>query len=200
MRRDAVRPPTLAQALVAAIAPASDYEIVAGDLHEEYLRIASLRGAKAANRWYWAQTVLSIPSLLSYSRSNRSARAHIGVALIAFAVLVAMLAVLMAIELIVQTVFGSANPGPTWFWLCINYADAGVFGAILARLVRTDGLRVAFYTALFLVLCFVIPAVAGHPGSQAPLCAWVELAGVIPAMCIGAAIYQIVRRRTRNVT
>lgn len=195
-----MRPPTLAQALVAAVAPANDYEIVAGDLHEEYLRVMALRGAKAANRWFWAQTVLSIPSLLSYSRSNRSVRAHIGVALIAFAVLVAMLAVLMAIELVAQTVFGSANPGPTWFWLCINYADAGVFGAILARLVRTDSLRVAFYAAVFLVLCFVIPAVAGHPGSQAPLCAWIELAGVIPAMCIGAAVYQLVGRSIGNIT
>jgi peptidoglycan/LPS O-acetylase OafA/YrhL len=195
-----VRPPTLAQALLAAAAPAGDYVVVAGDLHEEYLRIASLRGAKAANRWYWAQTVLSIPSLLSYSRSNRSARRRIGVALIAFAVLLAMVSVLMVIEIVIQSVFGSANPGPTWFWLCINYTDAVVFGAILARLVRTDGLRVAFCAALFLVLCFVIPAVAGHPGSQAPLCAWIELGGVIPAMCVGAAVYQIVGRRIGNVT
>lgn len=195
-----MRPPTLAQALLAAAAPAGDYVVVAGDLHEEYLRIASLRGAKAANRWYWAQTVLSIPSLLSYSRSNRSARRRIGVALIAFAVLLAMVSVLMVIEIVIQSVFGSANPGPTWFWLCINYTDAVVFGAILARLVRTDGLRVAFCAALFLVLCFVIPAVAGHPGSQAPLCAWIELGGVIPAMCVGAAVYQIVGRRIGNVT
>jgi peptidoglycan/LPS O-acetylase OafA/YrhL len=111
-----------------------------------------------------------------------------------------MVSVLMVIEIVIQSVFGSANPGPTWFWLCINYTDAVVFGAILARLVRTDGLRVAFCAALFLVLCFVIPAVAGHPGSQAPLCAWIELGGVIPAMCVGAAVYQIVGRRIGNVT
>lgn len=194
-----MRPPTLAQALLAAVAPAGDYEIVAGDLDEEYLRIQSLRGPKAANHWYWAQTLLSIPSLLSYSRSNKSPRRRIGVALIAFAVLIAMATVLMAIELAAQMIFGNANAGGGWIWLCITYIDAVVFGAVLARLVRPDGPRVAFYAALFLVLCFVVPAVAGHPGSQAPICAWIELSGVIPAMCIGAAIYQVVERRTGNV-
>lgn len=186
-----MRPPTLAQALVAAAAPASDYEIVAGDLHEEYLRIASSRGAKAANRWYWMQTVRSIPSLLSYSRSNKSALRHIGVTFTALAVLVAML----VIDGVVQTAFGNMDRSPHWLWFCVHWADAVVFGAVLAGLVGTDGLRVTFFAALFLVLCFVIPAVAGHPGSQAPLATWIVLWGVIPAMCIGAAIYQAIRRR-----
>jgi len=186
-----VRPPTFAQALVAAVAPAPDYEIVAGDLHEEYLRVASLRGVKAANRWYWAQTLLSIPSLLSYSRSNESALRRLGIALIALAVLFAM----SIIDTLVQTAFGRMNPSPCWVWSCVHWSVAVAFGAILARLVRTDALRVAFFAALFLVLCFVIPAVAGHPGSQAPLSAWVVLWGVIPAMCIGAGLYQAIARR-----
>jgi hypothetical protein len=185
-----MRPPALAQALVAAAAPASDYEIVAGDLHEEYLRIASLRGEKAANRWYWMQTVLSIPSLLSYSRSNVSAVGQIGVALVAFAVLLAM----ALVDTIVQNVLTSVE-SPCWAWVCFHWTVAAIFGALLARLVKTDGLRVAFWVALFLVLCFVIPAVAGHPGSQAPLVAWITLWGAIPAMCIGAGLYQSIRRR-----
>jgi hypothetical protein len=190
-----MRPPVLAQALIAAAAPTSDYEIVAGDLHEEYVRIMHLRGRKAANRWYWAQAVLSIPSLLSYSRSNRSALRRIGVALIAFAVLVGMLGVIMLIQVIDQMLFGPLDRSPEWVWFCVNYADAALFGAILAWLVRRDGLRVAFWASLFLVLCFVVPALAGHPGSQAPLEAWIQLAGAIPAMCIGAGLYQTVRRR-----
>ncbi len=194
-----MRPPTLAQALVAAAAPESDYEIVAGDLHEEYLRIMYLSGAKAANRWYWAQAVLSIPSLLSYSRSNESALRRIGVALIALAVLLAMFFVVVVIDTLVQTVFGSMDRSARWLWFCVNWTDAVVFGAILARLVRTDGLRVAFCAALFLVLCFVIPALAGNPDSQAPLAAWIGLLGVIPAMCIGASLYQAIRRRIDSV-
>jgi hypothetical protein len=181
--------------LIAAAAPSSDYEIVAGDLHEEYLRIASLSGANAANRWYWAQTLHSIPSLLSYSRSNRSVLRRIGVALIALAVLFAMLAAVTVMDMAAQALFHGEHWLPAWLWFCVNWADAVVFGAILAVLVRTDGPRVAFYAALFLVLCFVIPALAGNPASQAPLSAWILLCGVIPAMCIGAGIYQAIRCR-----
>jgi hypothetical protein len=60
----------LAQALVAATAPPNDYESVAGDLHEEYLRRARFADVHAANRWYWSQALRSIPSLLSYSRAR----------------------------------------------------------------------------------------------------------------------------------
>jgi len=189
-----MRPPALAQALVAAAAPTSDYEMVAGDLHEEYLRVLNARGATAADRWYWAQALRSISSLLSYSRSNASMLRRVGTAFTALAVLVAMLAVLMVID----TVFGSSRL-PEWLWFFINYTDAVVFGAILALLVPTDGLRVAFYASLFLVLCFVVPAVAGHPGSQAPLAAWIYLLGAIPAMCIGAGAYQAIRCRIDSV-
>jgi hypothetical protein len=192
-----MRPPVLAEAFVAAVAPSSDYEIVAGDLHEEYVRIRYLSGAKAANRWYWAQTLLSIPSLLSYSRSNGSVFRQIGVALIALAVLFTMLVVITVIEAVFQPLFGFHHiPGYVWF--CINYADALVFGAILSWLVRTDGLRVTFCASVFLVLCFVIPTVAGNPGSQAPLSTWLQLLAVVPVMCIGAVIHQVIRRRANS--
>jgi hypothetical protein len=186
-----MRPPAVAQALIAAVAPSSDYEIVAGDLHEEYLRIMHLSGTKIANRWYWAQTLLSIPPLLSYSRWNASALRGLGIALTSLAVLVAMLAVLMALD----TVFASEEWIATWVWVCINYSNAAVFGAILAWLVRTDGLRVTLLASVFLVLCFVLPAVVGHPGSQAPLSSWIVLLGAVPVMSIGAAISQVIRRR-----
>jgi len=192
-----VRPPALAQALVAAAAPTSDYEIVAGDLHEEYLRIMHLRGAKAANRWYWAQTLLSIPSLLSYSRSNRSALRRISVALISLAVLLAMLVVITAIGMAFRNLFG-VDRIPEYVWICVDYADTVVFGAILARLVRTDGLRVAVFASVFLVLCFVIPALTGNPPSQAPLAAWMQLLGSIPTMCFGAGLYQALSHKLNN--
>jgi hypothetical protein len=194
-----MRPPTLAQALVAAVAPTNDYEIVAGDLHEEYLHILHARGSTAANRWYWAQALLSIPSLLSYSRSNASVLRRVGIALTALAVLVAMLLVLVAIDTVYQALFGSMDRAPNWIWVCVDWADAVIFGAILAWLVRTDSLRVAFCAALFLVLCFVVPALAGNPHSQAPLEAWIVLWAVIPAMCIGAGICQTIRRRADRI-
>ena len=185
-----MRPPAFAQALLSAVAPSHDYEIVAGDLHEEYLSIARSKGAKAANRWYWAQSLLSIPSLLSYSRWNVSAFRRVGITLISLAVLAAFLAVLMAID----TIFGGSNQISTWAWVCINYLSAIVFGAVLAWIVRTDGVRVTFFASVFLVLCFVVPAVAGHPESQAPLSSWIVLLGAVPSMCIGAAISMVIRR------
>ncbi len=184
-----MNPPTLARMLVAASAPANDYEIVAGDLHEEYLRTVDARGVKAANRWYWTQTLRSVPSLLSYSRSKRSALADVGVALISLLVLFAILCVATAIAMVLRKLFG-VDGTPLYVVLCVNYVIVAVFGAILARLVRTDGLRVAFFASLFLVLCFVVPALAGNPGSQGPLVAWIQLWGAIPAMCFGAGLYQ----------
>ena len=192
-------PPTLALALIAAVAPSHDYEFVVGDLHEEYVRIARSRGTTAADRWFWSQTLLSLRPLLSYSRTKRSPLQALRVALIAFGVLLAMLVVLALIETAFQTVI-ALHDLPEYGWLCIYNADALVFGALLAWLVRTDGVRVTFYASAFLVLCFVVPAVAGHPGSQAPWFAWVQLVAVVPDMCLGAAIYQSISRKARSST
>jgi hypothetical protein len=191
-----MRPPVLAQALVAAVAPASDYEIVAGDLHEEYVGIASSRGEKAADRWYWGQVLLSIPSLLSYSRLHRSALGYLGVALTALAVLCAMFVALATLDTVMPKLVGTEMPD--WVWFCINYAVALVFGAILALLVPTEGVRVTFWASVFLVLCFVVPALAGNPHSQAPLGTWLHLFGAIPVMCLGAGLSQSLRRRVVN--
>ncbi len=185
-----MRPPALAQALVAAAAPSGDYEIVAGDLQEEYLRILHSRGAKDATRWYWSQALLSIPSLLSYSRSHTSALGQVRIALITLAVLAAMLLV---------HVFIAESFLPLAVTISMDYVNAALFGAVLGRLVGTDGLRVAFFASLFLVLCFILPALAGHPGSQAPLVAWIGLFGAIPAMCLGAGLYQSIRRTLNSV-
>ncbi len=192
-----MRPPVLAEALIAAAAPSGEYEIVAGDLHEEYVRLRHSSGAKAANRWYWAQTLLSVPPLLSCSGTRGSVFRQIGVALIALAVLVTMLVVMTVIEAVFQTLFGFDHI-PRYVWFCINNADALVFGAILSWLVRANGLRVTFWAAVFLVLCFVIPAVAGNPGSQAPLSTWLELFAAVPVMCIGAVICQVMRLRANS--
>ena len=185
-----MKPPALAQALVAAAAPCADYEVVAGDLHDEYLRILHSRGAKDAKRWYWSQALFSIPSLLSYSRSHTSAFGRVRIALITLFILVAML--------LVHVYIAQSLPLPVS--ICTDYAIAALFGAALARLVGTDGLRVAFFASLFLASCFIVPAIAGHPGSQAPLIAWIVLCGVIPAMCLGAGLHQAMRRKINSVT
>jgi hypothetical protein len=194
-----MRPPALAEALVAAAAPSRDYEMIAGDLYEEYRRIVSLRGRSAANCWYWTETLRSLPSLLSYCRSDKSAFRAIGVAFTSLAILVTMLVVITAIDIMLQRMFGVGDI-PRYISLCVNYGDALLFGAILAALVRNDGPRVAFFASLFLVLCFVVPALAGNPHSQAPPSAWIQLCGAIPAMCVGAAVYQAVKYKIRGAS
>jgi hypothetical protein len=191
-----MKPPVVAQGILAAAAPTSEYQIIAGDLDEEYLRAVASSGTKAANRWYWSQVLLSIPWLLSYSRSKRSTRRRTSVALISVAVLFAMLLVTTVIGTVLRSLFG-IDRIPEYVWIGVDYADAVAFGAVLARLVRTDGVRAAFFASLFLVLCFVIPALAGNPHSQARLSAWIVLWGSIPTMCLGAGLYQAAIHRER---
>lgn len=188
-----MRPPLLAEALVAATAPASDYAAVAGDLHEDYVRIVSVQGPKAANRWYWWQTLRSLPSLLSYTRTNASVPRRLLVAFISLVVLTVMLVAMTAIGMALRSLV-FVGEIPVYVWLCANCADAVIFGAVLAWLVRTDGVRVALFASLFLVMCFVTPALAGNPPSQAPPIAWIGLGGAIPSMCFGAGVYQAVHR------
>jgi hypothetical protein len=189
-----MRPPVVAAALIAAFAPPNDYESIAGDLHEEYFRYAHCSTTRAANRWYWSQVLLSIPSLLSYSRVRRSAlqAAAVGVAILA--VLVAMLLATVPINALLEVVFGSSVRWPPWVLFCADWTDATVFGAILAMIVRGGGVRLAICAALLLVFAFAIPALLGFPSSQAPLPAWVLLCGTVPAMCAGAGLCQVATR------
>jgi hypothetical protein len=193
-----MRPPVAAVALIAAIAPPNDYESVAGDLHEEYLRYARLRSTRAANRWYWSQVLLSIPSLLSYSRAHRSLLHAVGIGLTVIAVLFAMLLATVPVDMLLNAIFGSLERCPVWVQFCADWLDAAAFGAILALIVRSDGVRVAFWAAMLLVLSFGVPALLGFPSSQAPLAGWVLLGGTIPAMCVGAGLYQAATRRGIN--
>jgi hypothetical protein len=189
-----LRPPIVAEALVAALGPPNDYESIAGDLHEEYLRYVRLRSTRAANCWYWWQVLLSIPWLLSYSRAHRSALHAIGVGVTVIAVLVAMILATVPINALLQAIFGSPDRWPLSAQFCADWIDAVVFGAVLVLVVRSGGVRLAFWAALLLVLGFAVPALLGFPSSQAPLPAWILLGGTVPAMCAGAALYQVAIR------
>lgn len=186
-----MRPPVFAETLVAACAPQADYESIAGDLHEEYLRRAHARNVTEANRWYWSQTLRSLPSLLSYSRAPRSLIRSTGVALIALAVLFAMLLATVPINAMLGALYGDLTRCPLLVDFVAYWMDAAIFGTVLALIVRGGGIRLAFFASLFLVLCFAIPAMLGFPSSQAPLWAWVLLCGTVPAMCAGAGAVRV---------
>jgi hypothetical protein len=106
-----MRPPVVAAALIAAFAPPNDYESIAGDLHEKYFRYAHCSTTRAANRWYWSQVLLSIPSLLSYSRVRRSALQAAGVGVAILAVLMAMLLATVPINALLESYLAAPSDG-----------------------------------------------------------------------------------------
>lgn len=189
-------PPVIAQALLAAAAPPADYDSVAGDLHEEYVRRVQLTGVGAANRWYWSQALASIPPLLSYSRTSRSIWNALATGTI---VVLALIALLFATEGIDNAIHLACHgkPCPTWLYFSADWIDAAAFGATLAVLVRSGGVRFVLWSAIFLVAAIVVPTLLGF-SSRLPLLEWLLLFGAVPAMSAGAAVYQVIRRRPKD--
>ena len=62
---DSVQPSRTAVWLVTLFSPAADEESIPGDLFEEFSHLASEKGIAYARRWYWRQTVRSIPYLFA---------------------------------------------------------------------------------------------------------------------------------------
>lgn len=188
-----MKPPFAARALVAAATPAADYESVAGDLDEEYgLRVRTTSRARA-NQWYWSQAVRSVPALLSYSRCRRAPGAHAATAALVVAILLAMLFGKEAVDALTYAVYPSAH---RWLFFLVDWSDAAIFGALLAAVDRTSGVRFTLIASVGLVVAFTIPVLLGI---SAPLSApaWLLLLGAVPAMTGGAAAYHVARRTMR---
>ena len=187
-------PPFLARALVAATAPPADFESVAGDLQEEYaLRVRSA-GRAGADRWYWSQALRSIPSLLAYTRVRPSL---VFDALIAALVVVLLVAMLVLNELLGDAIFAVYHHGSgvlAWPFFLAGWSDAVFFGALLAAILRSRGLRLTLIASLALVAAIAIPIFLGF---SSPLSAgtWLLLLGAVPAMSAGTALFQVLRRR-----
>jgi uncharacterized membrane protein (UPF0136 family) len=189
-------PPVLAQALVAAAAPPNDYESVAGDLHEEYVRLARTAGVGAANRWYWAQALGSVPSLLSYSRAHRSVKTAAATTLVVAGVVLAMTLAIEPIQDLLHALFRAPRT-PVWAVFFAGWVDAAVFGGVLALMSRSGGVRLALVASLLFVASIVIPTLLGF-SSRLPLNEWLVILGAIPSMTAGAGFIQIIRRRQKD--
>ena len=187
-----MNPPFVPRALVAAAAPPSDYDVIDGDLYEEYLARVRRSGTAKANRWYWSQAVRSIPALLSYSRTKSTLAGALSLTAIVIAVLFCMLFAKDAVDSMIDRLSQHGMPAEAYFLL--DWLIAAVFGAILAALVRTRGVRLALGASIFLVVAFALPILAGV-SPRLPLVAWILLLGAVPAMTLGAAAFQVIRRR-----
>jgi hypothetical protein len=189
-----MKPPFLARALVAAAAPPVDYESVDGDLYEEYAQHAKCTGRAFADRWYWSQAIRSLPSLLSYSRSRRSLGANLTTAAIVAFALVAMLLLNEVLYNAIFAVYRTISGIGAWPFFLAGWLDAAFFGALIAALVRSQGVRLALIASLVLLISIAIPILLGF-SSPLTLRTWLLLLGAIPAMGAGAGVYQVVRRR-----
>lgn len=189
-------PPVIAQALLAAAAPPGDYENVAGDLHEEYLRRVRAQGVGAANRWYWSQALASIPPLLSYSRAQRSLWNALATGAIIIVLLVVLLLATEAVNHAIRLLCGASHC-PAWGYFAADWVNAAAFGSMLAVCVRSGGVRLVLWSGVFLVAAVVVPTLLGF-SSRLPLVEWLLLFGAVPAMAGGAALYHILRRRSAD--
>lgn len=189
-------PPLVAQALIAAAAPPGDYECIAGDLEEEYIRRVHFMGVAAANRWYWSQTLQSIPPLLSYSRVRRSLLNLFATCVI---VTIALLGLLLTTEFLNDAIHRACPQTPCggWLYFPADWIVAALFGAVIALVVRAGGVRFVLWSAFALVAAIVVPTLLGF-SSRLPLPEWLLLFGAVPAMGAGAACYQIIRRRQKD--
>lgn len=193
-----MKPPLVARALVAAVTAPSDYENISGDLYEEYMLRVQSSGRKCGDMWYWSQALRSIPSLLSYSRTQLSPSGTVKNALLVVCVLSAML----AIKGFVDQLIDCSDPRTwlsEWLYLCIDWSVAAGSGALLGAVVRSQGVRLALFSSVFLVSAFAFPIVLGV-SPRLPAEAWVLLLGAIPAMSAGAAGYQVVRRMVSRLS
>jgi hypothetical protein len=64
---DLVQPPLIAVWLISLFALAEDAESILGDLLEEFSVLASKAGVPMARRWYWRQTMKTIPRLAGFA-------------------------------------------------------------------------------------------------------------------------------------
>jgi hypothetical protein len=185
-------PPVLPRLLITAATPAADCDSIVGDLFEEYnLRVQSI-GRVRSDLWYWSQAIRSIPPLLSYSRAGGSLGARVATGAVVVGVLIAMLFAKDLIDRVIDAAYPTTGVH-AWLYFLLDWADAALFGAILACAVRHHPVRLALIASVTLVAAFAIPIAAGFSNGLTPI-AWLLLLGAIPAMSAGAAAYHTVRK------
>jgi hypothetical protein len=193
-----VTPPVVARLLVVAVAPPRDYESIAGDLHEEYVQRVDAGGRVAADRWYWSQTIRSIPSLLSYSRVRGSFMTIVATVVV---FLVFMLAMVLCASLVLGEFLQYAysrwgGSALAWSWAGVfgAWIVAAMFGGILSAILRGHGHRLTIAAAIVLALAFIVPPLLGQSAPLDPW-QWLLLLGAVPAIGVGATTFQLIRRR-----
>ena len=186
-------PPLLARTLVTAVAPPADFESVLGDLQEEYAQRCDAAGRSSADRWYWSQALRSVPSLLAYSRVSPSFAANVLTATLVALLLVAMLVIAELLGDATFALYRHVAGVRAWPFFVTGWVDAAAFGAIIAVIWPSRGVRLTVFASLWLVAAIAIPIFLGF---SRPLSAptWLLLLGAVPAMASGTALFHVLRR------
>ncbi|MDQ6931496.1 MAG: hypothetical protein M3126_12605 [Candidatus Eremiobacteraeota bacterium] len=193
-----IEPPLLPSILLNAAQP-SDYEVIAGDLYEEYIVRLHSGGRAKADRWYWSQVIRSMPSLLSYSRSRSTPAGIVTTAAIVLGLLFAMLLVKELIDSGIHAVYHPARGVVhLWPYFPADWLVAAVFGALIVAIIRPHEIRIAILASFMLIGAFTLPIIAGFSAPLPPL-TWLLLLGAAPAMTAGGLAYQLVRKIRSNV-
>lgn len=187
-------PPKGAQALIAICAPPNDRESVLGDLHEEYVRRLQCEDRARADSWYWGQALGSIPSLLSYTRTNGTSSAAF---ITGGIVISSILAMMMANELfddVISTIDRAPHGIGLLPFFLAGWITAGCFGGLIAAVRPAHGVRLVLISAATLLAIVGIP-IGLHTSSQLSLQHWLLVAGAAISMIAGGGTYHFIRFR-----
>lgn len=189
-----MNPPSIALAIVAITAPTADFESICGDLHEEYVRRSAREGQSQADAWYWSQAVRSVPALLSYSRVCQSLGSLCVTLLVVTFSIIALLSLNELIDDAIGTVYHATQGLRAWPFFLAGCTEAAVFGALIAALRRSYGMRLVLFSACSLVGFIAIPIVM-QTSSRLSGETWTLILSAALSMCVGGAAYYSISRR-----
>lgn len=147
-------------------------------------------GRACADSWYWAQAIASIPSLLSYSRVRGSAGAAILTSLLVLTCIVAMLCANELISDAIHGVFRNSNGFGALPFFLAGWLDAACFGALIAALRRSHGVRLVLLSAIAF-LAFVAVPIFMQVSSPLSVRTWALVLGAALSMTVGGIAYHL---------
>jgi hypothetical protein len=188
-----MNPPLIARGIVAAVAPPPDYDGVIGDLQEEFVQRAQREGVQEAERWYWSQTMRSIPALLSYTRERSSPSDVLVIPIFILLMIVALLTTNEVLDNIIHSIFRMSSAGVTWPSFVAGWLDAAAFGCIVAAVHTAKGIRLVLACAVSLIAFIALPILFGTSATLS-FTAWMLILGGAIWMVAAGAAYVVARR------
>ncbi len=170
-----IAPPRAAERILEALGARSEFaDALLGDLAEEYAERAAHEGARAARRWYWAETWRSGPHIArNWARGLglRGWRHAAGVMASAYALMLVTLMVPLGLVMSIMYAYG-VRPGPhapsiasVSFVLTVGAVGGALSGYYTAWLERRAPLACAAILAIVLGAFPIVALTANMPST-----------------------------------